>query len=91
MQCWVSVYNVFVSKANTFFCECLSLYMHKDRLCVLKSHCFTYWQSITWERLMGGSGDINYFGLGVRKIAEIQRSNLMPSHHLQKDFLSWLA
>lgn len=91
MQCWVCIYNVFIPKANTVLCEHLSLYMHKDRLCVLKSHCFISWQSITGESLMGGKGHINRFGLGVRKIAEIQRSNSMLSHHLQKDFLSWLV
>lgn len=72
-------------------CKHLSLCMHKDRLCVLKSHCFIYWQSITWERLIGGNRDINCFGSGVRKTAEIQRSNLMLFHPLQKDYLSWLV
>lgn len=86
MPCWVCIYSVFISKANTFLCECLSLHMHTSRLCVLKSHCFTYWQSVTQERLTGGNKNINYFGTRVRKIAEIQRSNLMLFHHLQKDF-----
>lgn len=91
MQCWVCVYNICISKANAILWDCLSLHTHKDRLCVLKSHCFIYWQSITWKRQTGGNGDTNYFGLGVRKIAELQRSNLMLSHHLQKDFLSGLV
>lgn len=72
-------------------CEHLCLYTHKDRLCVLKSHCFIYQQSVTQERLSGGNRDIKYFGLGVRKIAEIQSSDSMLSHHLQKDFLRWLV
>lgn len=60
--------------------------MHKGRLCVLKSHCSIYWQSVTRERLTRGNGNINYFGMRVRKRAEIQRRNLMLFHHLQKDF-----